>query len=266
MDRHAAKNTSHLGPVAVEGGTVWWEEVRPGANGRARIMRRTPAGATSELFAEELAGSAIRSGAWLPVSTDTVVAASEQGSQLYLLRRGTPPQPLTPDRPHAGVDRYSDLVRGPTETEIWCVRESRRGERTERSIVAVPLDGTRRVHALITTTACVSTPRPSPDGRLLAWLSWQAPQMPWDGAQLWVGRITASAVTDAWIVLGGQAESVFQPEWAGADSLYVVSDRSRWWNLYQVWLDGTLRPLCLLPEEFGWPQWRTGLADLRSPV
>jgi hypothetical protein len=57
-----------------------------------------------------------------------------------------------------------------------------------RQIVAVPLDGTCAVHSLLTTTRLVTTPRPSPDGTLLAWVAWDKPQMPWDGSELQVGR------------------------------------------------------------------------------
>jgi len=76
---------------------------------------------------------------------------------------------------------------------------------------------------------------------------------PWDGAELRVGRITQAGIEQERVLLGGPAEAACHPEWASDRSLYAVSDRSHWWNLYEVQLDGALRPLCPWAEDFGWP-------------
>lgn len=44
-----------------------------------------------------------------------------------------------------------------------------------------------------------------------------------------------------------------QPEWASAGALYAMSDRSGWWNPYEVGVDGAVRALCPWAEEFSWP-------------
>ena len=46
-----------------------------------------------------------------------------------------------------------------------------------------------------------STPRLSPDGSRLAWLSWRHPQMPWDGTELWVAAVsdTGTLVDRSWL-------------------------------------------------------------------
>jgi dipeptidyl aminopeptidase/acylaminoacyl peptidase len=66
---------------------------------------------------------------------------------------------------------------------------------------------------------------------------------------------------------------VLQPEWADADTLYAVSDRSGWWNLYRLPAGGgEPEPLCPRSEEFGRPLWQLGavtyapLADGRLAV
>jgi hypothetical protein len=236
-----------LGPVVfAEDATVWWQEIRPGEDGRSYLMRRSPSGETTEAPTPEGASH------WLPV-TDGVVMTGNEDHRLYLLRAGSPPRPLTPERTGEQDDIYTDFVPGPDRREIWCVREPQHDNMAARQIVAVPLDGTCAVRSLLTTTRFVTTPRPSPNGTLLAWVVWDKPQMPWDGSELQVGQVTPEGVIDTHTVLGGPVESVSQPRWASTASLYAVSDRSRWWNLYQVWLDGTLRPLCPWLEEFGWP-------------
>ena len=80
-----------------------------------------------------------------------------------------------------------------------------------------------------------STPRLSPDGSRLCWLSWRHPQMPWDGTELWVATITAAGTLDnPELVAGGPHESIYQPGWSPDGTLYFASDRTGWWLLYRV--------------------------------
>jgi dipeptidyl aminopeptidase/acylaminoacyl peptidase len=98
--------------------------------------------------------------------------------------------------------------------------------------------------------------------------------MPWDGTELRIGELAPDGtVTAVRTLLGGETESVLQPEWADADTLYAVSDRSGWWNLYRLpAAGGEPEPLCPRAEEFGRPLWILGgrtylpLADGRLAV
>lgn len=233
------------------GGCTWWEEIRPEEDGRSVLLRAAADGEAGEVLASELEALGGHHGlrSWLPVDERTAVVAHEDA--LNLVRAGCPPRTLTAGAPGA----YRDLVLGPDGWSVWCVRE-----RSEQAIVSVPLDGSHGVQTLLSTRGSVGTPRPSPGGKLLAWIAWEQPDMPWDGCQLWVGQVTAEGVAHVRAVLGGSGESVFQPEWTAPDALSVVSDRSRWWNPYEVGVDGSMRPLACWPEEFGWPQWEDGLA------
>ena len=61
--------------------------------------------------------------------------------------------------------------------------------------------------------------------------------------------------------MGGDTESVLAPVWRDDRSLYVISDRSGWWNL----LPGrparpVPRALCPREEEFASPLWQLGLS------
>src|SRR5229473_3831775 len=65
--------------------------------------------------------------------------------------------------------------------------------------------------------------------------------------------------------MGGDAESVLAPVWRDDRSLYVISDRSGWWNLYLAdLLDFPRAPclpqaLCPREEEFASPLWQLGM-------
>jgi dipeptidyl aminopeptidase/acylaminoacyl peptidase len=58
--------------------------------------------------------------------------------------------------------------------------------------------------------------------------------------------------------MGGQEESVLAPAWRDDHSLYVISDRSGWYNLYLADLQASLSPLCPREEEFAGPLWQLG--------
>ena len=61
------------------------------------------------------------------------------------------------------------------------------------------------------------------------------------------------------LIAGGPQESIFQPEWAPDGTLYFVSDRTGWWNLYRRSGDGD-EAVAPLEAEFGVPQWVFGMA------
>ena len=110
-------------------------------------------------------------------------------------------------------------------------------------------------------TRLLRQPRISPDGRRLAWLEWDHPNMPWDGTELRLATLAGDGLAgDPVTVAGGPAESVFQPEWSPGGVLHLISDRTGWWNLYRVDAGGTLEALAPATEEFGHPQWVFGLS------
>ena len=216
---------------------------------------------------------------------------------------GIEPVPLTPAD---GGFRFADLVLSPDGQEIWCVRETVRpvggdavpdgfhvggGVAVRRDIVAVPLDGSAASDAaalrvLVSGAQFFAFPTPSPDGTRLAWINWNHPNMPWDGTELRVAPVSGAPVSgapvsgapvrvaDAALVMGGQEESVLAPLWRDDATLYVISDASGWWNLYEVAASAGAapRPLHPLEEEFAGPLWQLGgrpfepLADGRLAV
>ena len=294
-------------PTLVDG-QVWWSQVRAQEGGRTTVLRHDLAAPTATATASPAADPVeVLPAPWsastrvheyggrsfLPVPTPagTVLVFAERADQrLYRLDPGSDtPVPLTPD-PAAvtriGADtaagpieeaglRYADPVGSPDGTAVWCVREAHTAAGVRRHLVEVPLDGSTAdggtaVRELVGGSDFLAFPRPSPDGRRLAWIAWDHPRMPWDGTILRVADIGADGtVGAAHDVLGGPTESVLQPEWVGADhpdSLYAVSDASGWWNLVRVDLAGaqpvgapaTVTPLHPLAEEFAGPLWQLG--------
>jgi dipeptidyl aminopeptidase/acylaminoacyl peptidase len=83
--------------------------------------------------------------------------------------------------------------------------------------------------------------------------------MPWQGTELWLADIAADGtLINGRLIAGGDKESICQPEWSPGGTLYFVSDRSGWWNLYRFAHDGVVHPVCPREAEFGGPHWTFG--------
>ena len=266
---------------------VWWQEVRPEQGGRTTVVRRAADGHRSELVAapwnartrvHEYGGRS-----YLPVPAEAagwdIVFANYADQRLYLgagaaaaTRKDSAPGPagglvprvLTPGPIEPGALRYADFVLSPDRSEIWCVREQHEQDQVRRAIVAVPLDGSAAddpaaVRELVSGADFYAFPTPSPDGSRLAWICWNHPRMPWDGSELRVAVMAGGVPGRGTLIKGGPAESVLAPCWRDEASLYVVSDWSGWWNIYQVGLHGE-PPEALYPaeEEFAGALWQLG--------
>ena len=255
--------TVGLGQVSLDGDDTYWTESRPTEGGRSVLVRHTADGDRSDVTT---APFNVRSrvheygGGAYAVRNGIVIFSHFADNRLYRLELAKrEPHPITPE----GSWRYADIAIDTLRNQLVCVREDHTVSGTEpvNSIVAVPLDGQDEQQVLVSGSDFVASPRLSPDGSRLAWLSWNHPNMPWDGTELWVANLDdAGTLGDAHLVAGGPSESVFQPEWSQEGMLYFVSDRTSWWNLYRAAADGEVEPLYPMEAEFGVPQWVFGLS------
>ena len=142
---------------------------------------------------------------------------------------------------------------------LVCVREDHTGEgEPQNTIAALSLDGVDAGAILVSGADFYASPRISPDGSRMAWLSWDHPNMPWDSVELWAADINPDGrLGGPALVAGGPGESVFQPEWSPDGTLYFVSDRTGWYNIYRL-ADGEVKPVCPMDAEFGNPGFALG--------
>lgn len=72
------------------------------------------------------------------------------------------------------------------------------------------------------------SPRWHPGGKIIAWIEWDHPNMPWDGTRLMLGRLEAGTprLVDSHSVAGDVDQPVYQPEFSsdGRFLSYVVSN------------------------------------------
>jgi len=253
--------TIRLGQVALDGEDVYWVESRPNEGGRNVIVRRAPDARTFDItpspFNVRTRVHEYGGGAFL-VAEGTVYFSNFADQRLYRQDAGSEPRPITPETDLRYADGVIDRGRG----RMICVREDHTVPDREavNTLVSLDLEGDDGGQVLVSGNDFYSSPRLSPDGSRLAWLTWNHPNMPWDGTELWVAEMKADgSLTGAERVAGGIDESIFQPEWSPDGILHFVSDRTGWWNLYRR-RDSRIEPLCEMEAEFGMPQWVFGMS------
>jgi len=259
--RDVAAASVRLSEPRLEGPYVYWTETRPAEGGRQAVVRRgsdgttadaTPAGFSARTRVHEYGGAG-----YLPCGA-AVVFANFADQRLYRTNAVGGAIALTPE----GDIRYADMVCDRPRRRLIAVQENHSGNgEPVNCIAAVHPHDDRPPVRLVAGNDFYASPRLSPDGSRLAWLTWNHPDMPWDAAELWVAPVSEDgAPGEAIHVAGGKGESVAQPRWSPDGTLHFVSDRTDWWNLYR--LRGTrAEPVCEMAAEFAGPQWVFGQSN-----
>lgn len=253
----AAAATS-LGYATAHAGQLYWTESRPADQGRTVLVTASGAAAVDVTPAEFNLRTRVHEYGGRPYALggDAIVFSHFADQRLYLQRAGSAPRAITP----VGF-RYADAAAGSDGHTLFAVREDHGapGEPVN-SIVAVDLMQHAAGTVLFDGADFVAYPRPSADGRL-AFIAWHHPNMPWDATALHVGTLADGGLRDVCTVAGGADapdESVLEPVWAADGTLYFLSDRSGFWNLYR-WRGGAVERVTDLDADLGGPLWNLGI-------
>ena len=269
---------SPLSSPLIDGDDVYWLQGQATEGGRLALMRAGASGAPELLTPAPLN---LRSrvheygGGACAVRNGVAVFCNAADQRVFRLDSadtagGAEAVPIT----LASHRRYADLQFDPLRPRIYAVQEdhSAPGAEPRNTLVALALDGAAEPLPLHEGFDFYAAPRPSPDGRQLAWLCWRHPDMPWCGTELWCADVAEDGhLARARRLAGGRGEALCQPRWSPEGRLYVVSDRSEWWNLYRVDVDAgvddvadldcpvaTLHAVCPQAAECGQPMWVFG--------
>ena len=247
-----------MGQVVLDDEDIYWLEMRPSEGGRMVIVKQAleskPVDVTPEPFSVRTRVHEYGGAAYL-VNDGVVFFSNFSDQRMYRQDPGEEPKPITPETDM----RYADGCFDATRNRIICVREDHAsGGEPVNLIVSIDAAGEAEQEVLFQGSDFCSNPRISPDGRTLCWLTWDHPNMPWDGTQLYSGRFNDNGkLGEPHLVAGSPTESIFQPEWSPDNVLHFVSDRNGWWNLWRS-EKGQLWPLTSREGEFGKPQWVFG--------
>jgi dipeptidyl aminopeptidase/acylaminoacyl peptidase len=256
-----ASQTIGFSEVVLDGDDIYWLESRPSEKGRMVIVKRDPGGQVSDQLSPPFSARTRvheYGGGAYTVFSGTIYFSNLSDGRIYRQNPGSRPCPLTPE----GNFRYADLTYDRHRNRLLCVREDHTGsdQFPVNTLISVDPRDSRDVRIIVSGGDFYSNPRISPDGNSLAFLTWNLPDMPWDGTGLRVARLNEEGVPDSSrLVAGGREESVFQPEWSPDGRLYYVSDLSGWWNIYRASPAGP-EPICQMEAEFGLPQWVFGMS------
>ncbi len=240
-----------------------WLEGRPQDNGRSVLVWENADGQHQDLIP---APYNVRSrvheyggGAYL-IAGDRVWFSHDQDQCIYQAHPSMQAnaEPLLVTEP--GPYRYTDAVLDTGRYRLLCVREDHSGDGEPRNaLVAIHLRH-GDVEVLASEHDFYASPCLSPDGNELAYLSWDHPNMPWDGTRLWRATVAEDGTLELpRLVAGGEDESIFQPQWSPQADLYFVSDCSGFWNLYRD-LEGQPQSVFPRSAEFGLPQWQFAMS------
>ncbi len=257
-----------LGGLQVVGDTCWWSESRPHEGGRTVVMRMRRGAAAEEVSPP---GVSVRTrvheygGGAHFAEGDSLLYTALDDQALWWLDPGTEPVRLTPPPPPGQSHRYADARPVAGGRFVVSLRERHHDGGVDDELVVVDRLGRIDPTVLVSGRDFLAAPRPAPDGRRLAWVAWDHPNMPWDGSELWVADLdTADGVpslSSPRSIAGGPDESVGQPLWAGED-LWFVSDRSGWWQPF-LWRPGEPpRRVATDEVEFATADWALGQAAI----
>ncbi|MHB8885338.1 MAG: S9 family peptidase [Methylovirgula sp.] len=252
-----------LSGLCVDGEMLYWLEGRPGEAGRTCLCRRRPDGTIVDVTPVPIdVGSRVHEygGGAYAVSNGTIIFSERRDGSLWLIEgqgKGVaPPRRLaTPE----GC-RYADFEFDFPRRRILAICEDHRDRpptNPKATIIALPLDGGDAT-LLVEGPDFLSSPRLSPDGKSLAWIAWDHPNMPWDATRLYRADVAVDGRLGATqLVAAATDESIVQPRFAADSSLYFASDRSGWWNLY-VARGEHIDPVAPIEAEIGGPHWVFG--------
>jgi dipeptidyl aminopeptidase/acylaminoacyl peptidase len=256
-----------IGSIVLDGTDTYWLESRPQEAGRSVIVRRTVDGQITDITPPAYN---VRSrvheygGAAYTVVAQQVYFSNNSDNCIYTqdLASETPNQ--VRQITHDSKRRYADFVVDTHQGRLICVQEEHDSADFEplNTIVSISLTNLTQLkdlHVLAGGCDFYASPSLSPDGTKLAWLSWNHPNLPWDGTNLQMATISNGYLSAPTLIAGGAHEAIFQPQWLSDDTLYFVSDRTGWGNLY-CWHNHQVKPVCPMDAEFGLPQWVFGMS------
>jgi dipeptidyl aminopeptidase/acylaminoacyl peptidase len=252
------QNSLRLGQIQISNDLIYWTEGRPAEKGRTALMawsgvethQTTPAEYDVRTRAHEYGG-----GAFL-ADGDGVFFINNVDQQIYQLRENDAPRQITRNPEY----RFADIIKDEQRGILYAVGENHGDPKNILNSLLKISISTGELQVIAHGHDFYSNPQLNPDGDQLLFLTWDHPNMPWDGSQLHLANLDKDGnITRIVGILGGIDESIFQPCWDPDGSFYFVSDRTGWWNIYR-YANAQTRPVLEKHAEFGLPQWVFGMS------
>ncbi|UNI23307.1 hypothetical protein JDV02_009137 [Purpureocillium takamizusanense] len=149
---------------------------------------------------------------------------------------------LDPDTQHvtvlvkSPVLRYASFSAHPTLPWVLALEEDHTHDtplEVRTYVVAINTDN-GKVNRVVTGSDFYYMPRFSLDGRQLAWLQWDHPDMCFDAAELYVADWESEVESSRRLIAGRGYESVAEPRWGRDGSLFFAKEAGPWRQLFRL--------------------------------
>jgi dipeptidyl aminopeptidase/acylaminoacyl peptidase len=252
-----------LSEISTCGEDVYWLENRPAEQGRGAVVQKPingkerdviPVGFSARNSVHEYGGGVYT------VNSLGFYFANWEDQRIYSTNKDGSPSALTPPPDKHKSLRYGDLTI--EKTWLCCVRERHNTpEESTNDLISISTDMPSCTRILASGQDFYSSPRFSHDGQKICWLSWNHPNMPWDGSELWVADFNGDGTISNLVrVAGSLTESIVQPGWAPDGDLFFFTDVSGYWNL-AVWDGSVTRPFLTEPVDHAEAPWQFGYSS-----
>lgn len=262
-----------LGGLHVCQGNLFWLEGRPQEGGRNVVCRYapesndrnernavdvTPKESNVRTRVHEYGGGAVTMG---EMNGELFFSEFETQQLCKLADDGTA-KPITPEGDRF---RFADGILEDASQTIFCIREDHQKPAPKdvvNEVVALSVDGSMTMKTMATGNDFYAAPRLSPDGKKLAYITWNHPNMPWDATELRVTSTDAPSAksSDHELIAGENGDtSIIQPLWhPHTGDLFYISDQSGFYNIYRAGYDN--KSILPMDTDFGGaaPGWGLG--------
>ncbi|KAF7290555.1 Peptidase-S9 domain-containing protein [Mycena indigotica] len=177
------------------------------------------------------------------------------------------PEPITPENRNHRFANFDVYPLDPTL--LVCVMEDHTDATSPLEVVnslCILNTKTKLVHPVESDASFYSSPIFSPDGKHIAWIEWDLPDMPWSGSELWVAEVAPIPNSDSLslhnprLIAGEHRKiSIAYPSWVSSDILLFTSDISGFenpWVFDCTTSNSQAKPVLAVPveESFGYGQ------------
>jgi len=219
-------------PSFSKDGQLGWLERSAFTNGKTQLLIETSVGIKLAIPESVSVASRIneyggRAWCW---ADNKLVYVNAKDQQLYITSENQRPIALTQEL----NKRFAEPIYAPALNAILAICETHTQNTVRHSIVLCTL-GDKGLVELDTRHDFYAGLSLNPLLNELAWVSWNHPDMPWTSTHLETATITPTGLINRSVVAGQfYKESLTQPRFDPHGNLWVVSDRSGYWNLFRV--------------------------------
>ncbi len=240
--------------VHIDGNNIYWTEGRPEEKGRVAVVKMSenskPVDVVDNMYnvrsrVHEYGGKSFT------VHKGVTYFVNFKDQQIY---KHT--QKETIKLTNLETYRFADLVASPDGKYLYCIAEEHKGLEVNNMVCCLDIES-KQLTILAKGYDFYMSPAISPDGKKIAWVSWNQPNMPWDGSELWLADVEGSKISNAKQIAGDLKISIVDPSFSPKNELYFISDKSGWWNFYR-YKNSSIEAICPCEVEFGRPMWIFG--------